>query len=128
MREIKFRSAHYNHSDDKFQGFSYWGCFDLSCNQSEDSFAGKTTRSGTYRKGDEQFTGLWDKNGNPVYEGDIILLGDKTYDYRYESDDKVLVEWGNHTGFVPLQSWHRDYDPIYDFEIIGNIHEDPELL
>ena len=135
MREIKFRA---------WSGVEMWYPETLSADDNNtvlklynplkgikwglyEGVYGNRLASGEYHKL-MQYTGLKDKNGNPVYEGDIILLGDNTYDYRYESGDKVLVKWGEHTGFIPFQSWHSDYDPIYDFEIIGNIYENPELI
>ena len=68
----------------------------------------------------EQFTGLHDKNGKEIYEGDI-------------PDDYGPVFFSNeYLGyFAKANEIEREYKPIYDIpiiEIIGNIHENPELL
>jgi uncharacterized phage protein (TIGR01671 family) len=68
-----------------------------------------------------QYTGLNDKNGKEIYEGDIA---------RY----KQYVVWGKlseHTGEVkitPLNGVMVDSVSIgRDYEVIGNIYENPEL-
>ena len=63
-----------------------------------------------------QFTGLKDKNGKEIYEGDIIELAKESsvYDYPY----RLLVEWqDNGFNFQSKCSWY----------VIGNIYENPEL-
>ena len=87
----------------------------------------------------ERCTGLYDKNGKEAYEGDIYTAcGNGLYEIRFISGSfcgGLLGEWGWH-GFAPLGWESQDADEdLYvsiDFfkfmEIIGNIHDNPELL
>ena len=64
-----------------------------------------------------QFTGLKDKNGKEIYEGDIVTDGVGKYKIVY---DLKLA------GYQPYCIF-RD-DPENYCEVIGSIHENPELL
>lgn len=76
----------------------------------------------------EQFMCLKDKNGREICQGDIVTwnLGKKP--------QKHVVWWSHYLGGFYLQEQANDDDGGYvatndrDYEIIGNIHENPDLL
>ncbi len=114
MREIKFRAW-----DKSFTGrMWYWGAdnanFDLQ----------KTLRNGNLTV--MQFTGLKDKNGKEIYEGDVAS------DYFGVNH---LVEWVEEEGnlkarVIDRHEWptYRHFKDLRVMEVIGNIYENPELL
>ncbi|TDV88485.1 putative phage protein (TIGR01671 family) [Leuconostoc mesenteroides] len=80
----------------------------------------------------EQYTGLKDKNGVEIYAGDIVKLYAEVYDtFGFEITKKETGKIVFNSGAFFI-STDTENDPIYayedDFEVIGNIHENPELL
>ncbi|MCM1159363.1 MAG: YopX family protein [Bacteroidales bacterium] len=78
-----------------------------------------------------QYTGLKDKNGKEIYEGDI-LSGQMYHDYGEYGEyvpEKCVVKWdGKRAAFAPVYWWSRYNHDIRNYEIIGNIYDTPELL
>lgn len=76
----------------------------------------------------EQFTDLKDVSGKDIYEGDIVK---SNYKYAQPNISQIIMEDGNSyitgedlaTGNEMLVSDH-----IGEIEIIGNVHENPDLL
>lgn len=70
-----------------------------------------------------QFTGIKDKNGKEIYEGDI---------FQDEEDGAYnFVEWNDYFGGWGTNEWFLPKDLVEQapyLEVIGNIYENPELL
>ena len=67
-----------------------------------------------------QYTGLTDKNGKRIFEGDII---------RFEDDIGYVIYNGDDARFlVDSPNMYISMDYSNEFEVIGNIHDNPELL
>ena len=132
MREIKFRQYLEN---DGF--FWYWGFID-------GGYTAPVIINSSYdkaRENSEQFTGLKDKNGKEIFEGDIFgftvypennppymqymvveyKIGDSYVGFQLLSRLQVKILNGEYKGMNLYPIWENN-------EIIGNIHENSELL
>lgn len=123
MREIKFRvwNEEFKLFDtllkDDYYGDGNIGFVDCFVGNEEDIW--------------EQFTGLHDKNGREIYEGDVV----KVYGFSKVTVGKVIYEDYYFTldGFCdtgtdrPEMAFSEGEFEV-NYEVIGNIHENPELL
>lgn len=69
-----------------------------------------------------QYTGLSDKNGTKIFEGDIVLLKGYEDPYQVVFDESCFLVYSDSVRYA----MDNFYD--YEIEVIGNIYDNPELL
>lgn len=115
-----------------------FGCLDIGflCGYKEDMISNKKETYSIVPGTIGQYTGSLDIRGKKIFEGDIgkykqtdgakwngkpmicigkVVYNEKTASFAVDSKDEIGAK-------------NYDYFPIKDFEIIGNIHDNPELL
>ena len=128
MREIKFRAWD---KEEKKMLHGIESCYDGSgagCDFPEAYFGAFIGAETAYRSSNAeryevmQFTGLLDKNGKEIYEGDI-LHRDNRSDHEVIFSDGAFGTKTSH-GFIPLSEQR-----LFELDkVAGNIHEHAELI
>jgi len=141
MREIKFRAWY---REDK-----YWltvttldfmknadGSLPILCDGYKEN--GEHMRFGLHEVDLCQYTGLKDKNGKEIYEGDVVVYVEDVIvetiegHHRYEPEGQIgSVEFGNGAFYVAGGEFYSHGEQMFlwsELEIIGNIYENPDLL
>lgn len=138
MKEFKFRYVFKN----KFFGdFSF---YHLTLKQIEEGVLTKILKSGMKENGYElvsrdRYTELKDKNGREIYEKDIVIKNEYPFYSKGLRNYVGIIEW-----FDEDLCWSYSITTVSDrvrgcacgaslnkndkFEVIGNLHENPELL
>ncbi len=120
MKTIKFRAWHKKNKQMLYEGWN------------ENIFI---TKESIFRYGDDvdimQFTGLHDKNGKEIYEGDVCK---REWESGFLSVGKKRDYWEivyNNGSFLtkqinrPINQFSQRFS---EMEIIGNIYQNPDLL
>ena len=128
MREIKFRTFDKESKEYNNPYHSHWIYLNdpFKCEWFNDRFI------------IEQFTGLYDSEGNEIYEGDVIQAIGHKFEYYIVFENAAFVCYHTkqkHYDGSPYR-WrllHRItdadfFDRDWNFLVIGNINENPELL
>ena len=155
MKTIKFRGKRCDNGEWVYgyyarlrNEFKEWHCImteeDASENYIKDCNAYNMIYTPVNHNTVGQFTGLCDKNGNEIYEGDILLWTRKNVHIEgrplrdfadrcetFYDDDKCAfrfkykLDCGSCIGLLDFSDDRADESYI---EVIGNIHDNPELL
>ena len=130
MREILFRGKRVDNG--KWVYGAYYGLCRMTNKAGDFGYAHLIRQSNDeplYRVDPEtvgEYTGLTDKNGKRIFEGDIIALrsSGSIYEVAYDTTDSkfiILLRNGK-------DSFRRFYNSDYFFSVIGNKWDNPELL
>lgn len=122
MREIKFRAwhgigktMHYGVSVGDINGRITWPA-ENNIGYYENNIDGMDVM---------QFTGLKDKNGKEIYEGDIVNINNEFNLWKLPENGICEVKWMKATGFYPF---NLDLSAVKETEIIGNIYQNPDII
>lgn len=122
MREIKFKVQQTSASK------SIFGAKGLSLGKTNlmtgDTFELKGTSKVVYL----QYTGLKDKHGKEIYEGDIFKGGWATKPELVEWVDSIVATDQMDDEYEVGSGWNIGTDSAKLCEVIGNIYENPGLL
>ena len=122
MREIKFRAYYQRVTDDEWVIEGEYTLKDLT---------DRGINFDQVRIEWVQFTGLKDKNGKEIYEGDILQYGETIYITQYNFSRYIMYdpEFAGVDSFgMPLVGPSFSKNKMRDIEIIGNIYENPEWV
>ena len=132
-RQIKFRGKRIKNGEWVYGSLSQWLYGAAAILVSKDGYRAEwKLRINPDTVG--QYTGLKDRNGKEIYEGDIVkapLLDPIFGDILSDAFDNAVISFHNGSFIV---AYYKDRHKIYlqdlcdKIEVLGNIHDNPELL
>lgn len=77
-----------------------------------------------------QFTGLLDANGEKIFEGDIVEIYGRNFIVRFEKSRGGWFPFasGDGCGCCEDETYEPSSDGTVECDVIGNIHDNPELV
>ncbi len=124
MREILFRG--------KMQGLTDW-CIGYYARHNDEHFILldiDDEENFTFVNSETvgQYTGLLDKNGEKIFEGDIVRI----YDSNIDDEENFVLKYDTKQAvfYMESNSLYITFDNVYAYqvEVIGNIYDNPDLL
>ena len=79
-----------------------------------------------------QYTGLTDKNGTKIFEGDILKVfyygKSKIFGVVRFGETRFFIDDNFKGGCIKAKAPMTEMFSRYEFEVVGNLHDNPELL
>ena len=133
MRNIIFRGksiAHHGKKEEWVYGFysNYKGVNGRTHYISDDNGNSIAVREETVG----QYTGLTDKNGTKIFEGDILKVfyygKSKIFGVVRFGETRFFIDDNFKGGCIKAKAPMTEMFSRYEFEVVGNLHDNPELL
>lgn len=118
MREILFRGK----GNKKYNDGNWYYGVPIQCDDGDWQICTNCSKRTVIAKTIGQYTGLTDKNGTKIFEGDIIKIKGKTRYIFYGSSGF------RHTNYGEYADTLENVFTVVDCEVIGNKIDNPELL